>query len=580
MSTIQQLSTYELHQLHSIDPILTPDWQPMLAKIIVQLDRDNRHLVFEKILKPKGIHYNPEIKGFRLTAPKTLSEVCQEHHITNKQLLKAVEQMMELCQTINPPPEDFDAVMLADEIEATLTFLDTVAVNPDRKEYLFRQKARQAFLYEFAQNLDKIHITMPETLRRIDENVFKCYFKEVFIKNILQGWNFKYWEAVDLDLYNITHFPKFITQEAKNRKLLLVETKDYWFLVAPAEVAGGNPFSIRRFLYEETIANFAYLNNIVIPKSLENNAVTQKFILLLVDRIYSLDNNINEQIKKFVVLLKRCTHETLAPILKEPFSAIGMNTERTIAKRTIKFEEALTSSVLQYLPTMFAMAKQSEMEREFLFGHLATFFSEILDLIENFRLHPLVKNSFVAQNLATKIVGFNIMLQKNKFWLCDQEAKREDQVKPFLEAMPSLRQSYEEHSESMNELEQLKGQIKSYEDKKDVGGFLQKLWVKMGFGKPKYTLEDLREYQKELNNDFFVDIIRLAKEHRKAVVHLEYESDYIPNEDFRHYIIANEEKGLARLPYVLSLPEDRELFSLENIKDDVYWQIFTHVYNV
>lgn len=146
--------------------------------------------------------------------------------------------------------------------------------------------------------------------------------------------------------------------------------------------------------------------------------------------------------------------------------------------------------------------------------------------------------------------------------------------------MPSLRQSYEEHSESMNELEQLKGQIKSYEDKKDVGGFLQKLWVKMGFGKPKYTLEDLREYQKELNNDFFVDIIRLAKEHRKAVVHLEYESDYIPNEDFRHYIIANEEKGLARLPYVLSLPEDRELFSLENIKDDVYWQIFTHVYNV
>ncbi len=470
--------------------------------------------------------------------------------------------------------------MLADEIEATLTFLDTVAVNPDRREQIFRQKARQAFLYEFSQKLDEINIVLPNTLRRIDSNVFKCYFKEVFIKSILQGWSFRYWEAVDLELYNITHFPKFITKEAQDRKLLLVETQDYWFLVAPSGISGANPFSIRRFLYEETIAGFTYLNNIIIPKSLEDNIVTQTFILNLVGRIYSLDNNINEQLKKFVVLLKRYTKQVLSPILKEPFSAIGLNTERTIEKRVIKFEEELTSSVLQKLPTMFAMAKHSESEREFLFMNLAVFFKEVLDLIENFRLQPLVKNSFVAQNLSTKIMGYSIMLQKNKFWLCDQEVKREDQIKPFLEAMPILRQVYEENCQTMEELQQLKSAVKIYEDKKSTGRFWQNMWTKMGFGKPKYTLEELQAYQKELNEEFFVDIVRIAKENRKAIVYLEYESDYMPNEDFRHYIIANESKGLARLPYVIALPEDRDLFSLENIKDDVYWQIFTHVDNV
>ena len=93
-------------------------------------------------------------------------------------------------------------------------------------------------------------------------------------------------------------------------------------------------------------------------------------------------------------------------------------------------------------------------------------------------------------------------------------------------------------------------------------------------------MDDLRDYEKELNNEFFADIIRLAKDNKKAVVHLEYESDFMPNEDFRHYIIANEVKGIARLPYVITLPEDRGVFSLESIQDDVYWEIFTHVDNV
>ena len=46
------------------------------------------------------------------------------------------------------------------------------------------------------------------------------------------------------------------------------------------------------------------------------------------------------------------------------------------------------------------------------------------------------------------------------------------------------------------------------------------------------------------------------------MVYMEYETDFEINEDYRHYAIANES------------------FSLEALKDDVYWEIFDHIYNV
>lgn len=64
---------------------------------------------------------------------------------------------------------------------------------------------------------------------------------------------------------------------------------------------------------------------------------------------------------------------------------------------------------------------------------------------------------------------------------------------------------------------------------------------------------------------------------------MEYETDFEINEDYRHYAIANESQSLARLPYIIALPEDKERFSLESLEsleDDVYWEIFNQIYNV
>lgn len=463
-------------------------------------------------------------------------------------------------------------MLLVDELEAALTYLDKVAINSDKGEHKQRQAIRTAFLYDFVSWLDTITLEMPPSIRQIDERIFKIFTKEVFIKSLIQ-----FFEAVDLDLYGITHFPEFIKQEAINRKLLLVETKDFWFIVSPSESLGSNTFSLRRFLNEDKQGGYTYFNGLALSKKMADNPQVQEIMLKFVNRIFSIDRNISDELKKFAIHIRRMIQLQFSPILLDnKFVADGSSAEKTIQKRVVKFEELLSTSVLQKLPTMINIAKHSEFDQEFLFHRLNGFFNELLILVKNFRTHPLARYAFAAQHLQVRVLALDVLIQKNRSNLFDPKLSNEAFKEKLSGAMNALRESYETGLENLAELDNLIATTKAYDDKKAAGGFLAKL----GFGKPKYTMEELKEAKKDLNDEFFVDIVRIAKEHKQAVVYVEYETDFTINEDFRHYAIANESYGITRLPYIISLPEDRERFSLEDLQDDVYWEIFDQIYNV
>lgn len=465
---------------------------------------------------------------------------------------------------------------MVDEIESAITLLQKVPLSSTLSERKQQQEIRTAFLYDCAKWLDNLTIIMPQTARKIDETTFKEFFLQVFLKSLIQGKNFQYYEAVDLDLFQITHFPDFLKDEAVSRKLLTVETQNYWFALAPAEKVEQNPFSLRRFLFEEKMgAGYVYLNGLGLPKSLATSPTVQRVYLNQIGRIFSLDKNISEELKKFALRLKHLTHGELADILQGDFSFDGSNAERAVAGRVVKFEEALTSKVLQLLPTMFAITGQSEFNQDFLLNALSRFFGELQGLIEKFKLHPLARHSFVASNLAIKLICFEVLIQKNRVWIFDGQSYQEKQEE-LGQAMQAFKNQYEESLAIQEELLALKSTLKTYEDKKANGGFLAKL----GFGKPKYSKEILDEELRTLNEDFFISILKLTKEHKRAVVYLEYETEYSPNELYRHYAIANQKHGLSRLPTIINLIEDRERFSFESLKDEVYWEIFTQIDNI
>lgn len=418
---------------------------------------------------------------------------------------------------------------------------------------------------------------MPKSIRQINEYTFKIFIKEVFIKSLIQGRDFHFLEAVDLDLYGITHFPAFIQKQSVERKLLIVETKNIWFIISPPDTLGSNPFSLRRFLTEEETGGFSYFNALALPKPLCDNPKTQAVMLKLINRIFSLDRNISDELKKYAIHLKTVLKKQLAPILMDStFAADGGSAEKIIARRIITFEELLTSSVLRQLPTMISIAKNSEFDQEFLFHRLNIFFNELLTLIKNFRMHPLARHAFVAQHLQLRVLAFDVLFQKNRKVIFDPTINSQELKEKLSQAMIEVRNSYEEGMNNMAELEKLIADIKTYDNKKSSGNF----FAKLGFGKPKYTIEELKEAKKDLNETFFIDIVRHAKKYKQAMVYMEYETDFEINEDYRHYAIANESQSLARLPYIIALPEDRERFSLESLEDDVYWETFNQIYNV
>lgn len=207
-------------------------------------------------------------------------------------------------------------------------------------------------------------------------------------------------------------------------------------------------------------------------------------MLKFVNRIFSLDRNISDELKKYAIHLKTVLKKQLTPILMDStFAADGGSAEKIIARRIIAFEELLTSSVLRQLPTMISIAKSSEFDQEFLFHRLNIFFNELLTLIKNFRMHPLARHAFVAQHLQLRVLAFDVLFQKNRKAIFDPTINSQELKEKLSQAMIEVRNSYEEGMNNMAELEKLIADVKTYDDKKSSGNF----FAKLGFGKPKYT---------------------------------------------------------------------------------------------
>lgn len=76
--------------------------------------------------------------------------------------------------------------------------------------------------------------------------------------------------------------------------------------------------------------------------------------------------------------------------------------------------------------------------------------------------------------------------------------------------------------------------------------------------------------KKTLEKDFFMSIVRLAKSQSAGIVYLEFECNEIVDDNHRHYAVADVEIGLGSLPRIVRLPEDRNKFSIESVKQAMH----------
>lgn len=556
MLNIYDLSYYQLYILKSIDPILDKDWHKKLLSVFTKLDQPSQNVVYKKILQPRRIFYNKEKKCFQNKNHISLKDALLISPTSNRSLLKCVEHMQDFLKLSGQLATE----KVADKIEALLSHLDQVDINLDLDEHKVREQLRQAFLYDVSIWIDTIDLIIPKNVRALTSEVIKTFLKEVFIKHQIYGNDFRSWNALEIDDLELSHFPTYLSKPSKDRQLQIVETAEYWFLIGQPNKFKDNTFSLRRFLFEDNGFQFVYLSGLVVSRHSFNDAKVKKSALQQISSIYSLDRTLSEDIVRFIKDCKTFQKKYLRPILRKPLSRGITDIEEMIAERLAVYEKNLTSLVLDKLPRVINAISSMD-DEDYLYYHMNALFKDFLEDVENFRLLPVVQYSKSAQLMSVKILC--IMQMMNNFKEIEKSPEEKDNIikQPLLE----LGQLYDETETEMTELEKIKKSIFRYEEKKQEKKLLSRFTNKA----PTFTLDDVANHEKKLNETFFISIVRLAKKRRNIIIYPEYECRYTEDDNFRHYAFPYGKNGLGKLPRIVRLPENREIFYYEQLEQSL-----------
>ena len=146
---VYELSEYQIYQLKSIDPALSGNWKTIVTSILPQLDAPSRKSVYEKILSKRNISAN-----FTYIIPDDLRSVLSKTAIRHRELKAIAIQMLNFIES---KPDSYDAIELADKVEAMIDYLNGIDIGDHFLDQRSRISIKNAFLYDLAIWIDNIN---------------------------------------------------------------------------------------------------------------------------------------------------------------------------------------------------------------------------------------------------------------------------------------------------------------------------------------------------------------------------------------------------------------------------------------
>lgn len=564
---VYDLSEYQIYKLKAIDPALGSNWREVIREILPQLNKEGQSSVYKNILEPRGIN-----KDLVYKLSDTLKNVMSKTTIQNKELKNIAVHMSKL---IDSKPESYKALKLADEIEAMLDYLDGIDVQGSLYYQKIRINIRTAFLYDLAEWVDKVEFIIENGLRDLNDDIVKTYLKEVFIKQKIQGRDFRSWDSTDLSFQELAHLPSLIKEEGKQRKFFVVESQKYWFVVGIASQPNNNAYSFRRFLYEassgEEDHKFIYLTHLIVKKDILSDNKYIAHITYCMSRLYTLDRGVSDTVLKFVLEAQYLNKKYLTTLLKKPLEQDGSGSEAIISNRMTEYEKQLSILILNKLPNVIQTVINNLNDQSFLFYHLDQLIKKMIENIQDFRMQPLAMYSESSKIMVMKLVSLRKLLDNLLNLLAVEQKNIFDYEKTMEKSLLIIKEKLKECDAYLQEINILRKELKNYLKVKEDGSF----WQKIKLGKsPSYTSEEITEIESTLNEDLFMFIVRLAKNKTDSIVYPEFECEIIINESYRHYAIADGKIGITRLPRILRLPENKSKFTSSSVKEMINNDIF------
>ncbi len=561
-------------ELQDLDPLLDVNWNQRATAILAQLDSVKRKYAFEQYLEPKGVIYDADTKKFDFYGRQSVQDVVAYLRNAGLQTIgrKFIEGQEMLRSTRDP-------IAFADMVESSLSVIERY----DTQENLSVQKEkillRNAFLDDLVLIARGMDFEVPKNQRSLSADAIKVFIIEIFIKQQIQGYRFKTLPISALENDENDYIKTTMAKEVKVRQCEVIKSENYFFLVGPVRDFDQNPYSIRRFLIEETVmgGSVVYFNAVAISHKHIAKPKNHEVISWILSRIVTLERQLSHGIIKLVEDIEKAQKLYLLPILNKPIEADGTQLEKAIARRLHEYERNLSIFILGKIPKGVSELANTVDDYEYLFFSLRKLIIDLACDVRDFSTQSTTVLSTAAEEMDLRMMSYLKLLDKRKTKVFT--TAREEEVDPandpdlpreeFAAALDNFEPKFDKLRMKYKEILR-----KNAAPKNSFRILLEKIFK---IEEKELTTDDVQNEIDSVKRKCLIALIKICKRYPRVTLYLEFEDLVQINEELRHYSIPAGDEGLARLPILFKLYEDRTTFDLKAVRKTLEFDVFKEV---
>lgn len=559
----ESATTVELiRTLKNIHPVLNHDWMESVPRLLKQLDEGTRRLCYKNILAPKGISLTSAGK-FIFTSQRNLTNA--KKTITSRPLNTLID---ELLRVVNAIGKTRNILLISDALEAGFKQISDI----DSKDNLAQQKEKviltESFLYDFAAALRQHDFDVPENRRGLTADIIKTYIIEVYIKQKILNYGFSPLPLRALKKDRNPFVKTELFEAAKTHRLSIIDTEHYYFFLAETPKAGLDPYSVRRFLTEDTSmgGRAAYFNVIAVDRTELTSTHYQEKIRVDISNMATPQRQLSSEIIQLVDRLEHTQVSHLLPLLMKPLEAEGAGLQTVIEDRLRDYERNLCLMVLNKVTRCLKEKAKSADDYEFLFVSLKSFLIESLGDIHDFYYQSPTRWSSKSQELEFKVIAYLRLLEKRKSSVFNNDSEAVlamgDQVN-YRKPMDELIQTV---NKTIPIIQNLKTTLLEAKRQDAERTSRQKSWDTF-LSRKRLEPKDAQQALDQALQEGYLAIVNIPKRYPTTTIYLEFEGLISVDESVRHYALPRGEEGLSLLPMLIRLPEDTREFDILAVKE-------------
>ena len=562
MADVMHLPREILVELQDLDPLFDSAWQKMVSVIFNKLKPQDRKRIYEQFFEPKGIYLDPQKKQFVFRGRTSVHDLANGQ-ISNPDLRNIAKKMLGIEVTLRSANE---AAVFADNIEAGLSLIDRFDAQDSLAFQKERLMLRAAFLDDLVPLIRETTFVVPTNRRELTPKIIQGYIVDVYLRQQVMGYRFKTMSYALLEEHSNTFIRTHVAKEARIRECELVKSADALYLIGPVRDHGKNPFSIRRFLQEETAmeGQMVYFNAIAIQFDAAGEVLRPKDVEWQLSRVVTLQRQLSVAISELVQKLEDSYRNELRPMLLKEIAADGTDIEESIRKRLVEYERRASLLVLGKIPKALRELATTNDDFEYLFINLRRLIIEMACDVRDFTAQSAAALSDRAQRLDIRMMSYLKLLDKRKSGIFAPAFKGalEPTHDPSL-LLQELKKALDECDEQQNALNEQLREVISETAQKKKGGILQSLF---GSKEEEITPDMLYAQIEREKNKCLLALIRIIKRYPLVTVYLEFESITAVKDGVRHYALMSGKERIGRLPALMVLDEKAGNFNVAAVR--------------